>query len=73
MDGVPATIERANLLVRAVLLPQGKHVVRMVYRPASFRWGAALSALGLVTAALLLVRARSKRIGVAAGRDAVRA
>jgi hypothetical protein len=48
VDGIATPIRRANLLVRAILVPAGKHRVEMVYRPASVRWGLWASTLGLV-------------------------
>jgi hypothetical protein len=52
VDGAPAEIERADILFRAVTLPEGEHHVEWIFRPASFRIGAAVS---LVAVACLLV------------------
>jgi hypothetical protein len=46
VDGVPAPIERANMLFRAVPVPPGRHTVEMIYRPFSVRAGAMTSLLG---------------------------
>jgi hypothetical protein len=47
LDGHPATIFRADALVRAVRWPAGRHVLEMRYRPPEVRTGLVLSALGL--------------------------
>lgn len=61
VDGEPVAIERANILFRAVAVPQGDHRIEWLYRPASYRVGKAISlcAVGLLTV-LLLWAARSK-------------
>jgi len=62
VDGQPVPIREANGYVRAVRLAAGEHEVVFRYRPASFRWGAAVS---LAAVALLLVGAwRVRRSGV---------
>ena len=43
VDGAPGRIIRAHHAFRAVPLRKGSHDVRFVYRPASFRYGAAVS------------------------------
>jgi hypothetical protein len=52
VDGEPMPVERANILFRAVSVPEGEHQVEWVYRPASFRLGVAVS---LGTLGLLLI------------------
>ena len=71
VDGQPTVILRANLLFRAVALEAGEHVVEFRYRPASLRWGAAISlaALAVLLAGLgfCIVRraaGRNRRSGV---------
>jgi hypothetical protein len=49
-DGAPTPILRADYFARAVSLAAGRHLVRFVYRPLSFRLG-----LGLCAAGMLLV------------------
>ncbi|RPJ46825.1 MAG: hypothetical protein EHM19_03735, partial [Candidatus Latescibacterota bacterium] len=58
VDGEPRPILRADYAFRAVALPPGEHEIVFRYRPASFRIGAALSAVSLVLLLLLAVRAR---------------
>lgn len=52
VDGQRAPILRTNYAFRGVTIPAGTHVVRFLYRPASFRWGAAIS-LGTTAFAVL--------------------
>lgn len=52
IDGDEVTIHPANAAFRAVSVPAGQHVVRFRYRPASFRFGVALT---FATGALLLL------------------
>jgi hypothetical protein len=57
VDGVDARIERANYLVRGVLLPAGEHEVVFSYPlPKSIRVGAWLSASTLLLLSLALAR-----------------
>lgn len=53
VDGQPARILRADYAFLAVPLPAGARSVVLAYRPAAFRAGLALSALGLVALLLL--------------------
>jgi hypothetical protein len=56
VDGVPVTVERANVLFRGVRVPAGRHRVELTYLPRSVPWGIGLTALGLALAAVLLRR-----------------
>lgn len=47
IDGEPATIFPADMLVRAVRWPAGRHVLEMRYRPPEVRTGALLSVFGI--------------------------
>jgi len=62
IDGTPATIYRANLAFRAVIVLAGKHEVRMMYQPQSFTVGALFSLVSLalygVLVGVLLVNKR---------------
>jgi uncharacterized membrane protein YfhO len=49
IGGDPATIYRADYIVRAVFVPAGDHVVRFEYRPLSFRLGVWLAAALVLT------------------------
>ena len=48
VDGAEARVYRANFMFRALAVPAGKHVVTFLYRPRSFRIGAALSISTLI-------------------------
>mgnify|MGYP000975380760 CR=1 FL=1 len=63
VDGRAARLLRANAAFRAVVLPAGARSVSFLYRPLSFRLGAALSlaALAVVLGALVFGRATSAR------------
>lgn len=61
IDGVAAPITRADVILRAVLLPEGSHRVEFLYRPRSFYVGLVLSGvgvalLGIACLATVLVR-----------------
>lgn len=55
IDGRPAEVLRANRAMRGVVLPAGTHHLVFRYDPLSFRLGLALSALGLIGLAGLLM------------------
>ncbi len=66
VDGVPASIYRADLLFRAVAVRAGKHRVVFDFRPMSLRVGAGISLGGLLGLGLTVALALSK-----ARRDAI--
>jgi Bacterial membrane protein YfhO len=55
VDGRSVAIVRTNALVRGVALDAGSHLVEFRYRPASLRRGATISAVSLVTLAVIVV------------------
>ena len=59
IDGAPARIYEVNGAMRGVVVPQGRHLITMRYRPLSVFAGAALSLLGIIGAALITVVHRS--------------
>lgn len=69
VDGAPARIYPADLAFRGVLLPAGRHVVRMVYRPWGVEAGLALSGAGWL-ALIGLVIAQRRRITVSSAAGA---
>jgi hypothetical protein len=56
VDGLDATLVRANGLFRAVRLPEGTHMVEFAYKPRALIWGAIVSVAALVVAVWLFVR-----------------
>jgi len=51
VDGKPAAVERADVVLRAVAVPAGEHVVEFVFAPTSWHIGAAgsiVACLGLI-------------------------
>jgi hypothetical protein len=58
IDGEPATLHRANVLFKAVLVPASAEVVEFIYEPLSVRLGAVVSAIALLVWLALMVRGR---------------
>ncbi|HKO43255.1 MAG TPA: YfhO family protein [Pyrinomonadaceae bacterium] len=62
VDGVPASIFRANYALRGVRVPAGRHIVRFEYRPKMLFVGTAVSVFCLVIlAGILAVSLRQSR------------
>jgi uncharacterized membrane protein YfhO len=61
VDGVPATLHRANALFRVVRLAPGRHTVEFRYLPQSFVMGATVSVSALLLCVLLAVVNRRRR------------
>ncbi|MGB8931821.1 MAG: hypothetical protein WCC48_11295, partial [Anaeromyxobacteraceae bacterium] len=61
LDGRQVPIFRADVLVRAVRWPAGRHVLEMRYRPPEVRTGLLVSALGLALLAGWIAFMRRKR------------
>jgi hypothetical protein len=53
VDGRPAPIYEAYGFLRGVVVDSGRHRIEMSYRPKSVYWGAALTGIGLLAAALI--------------------
>mgnify|MGYP001212993774 CR=1 FL=1 len=58
VDGVPVEIATANLALRSVPLPAGRHRVEFVYRPLAYRIGLTLTIVGCAAALYVFLRAR---------------
>lgn len=56
IDDQPATIHRANRIMRGAAVESGRHRLVFTYRPFSFRLGLAMSVAGLIASAGLAVR-----------------
>jgi hypothetical protein len=48
VDGRPAPIYRVNATMRGVAVPEGDHEIAFTFRPASVRWGAIVSTIGIL-------------------------
>lgn len=53
VDGARTPIHRTDYALRGIIVPAGEHSVKVVYRPASFRYGAWAAFVGLIVLALL--------------------
>ena len=53
IDGAPAPIHRANLMMRSAAVAAGRHHLVFRYEPPAFRIGIALSGAGLAVLAVL--------------------
>ncbi len=68
IDGQPAPVWRVNVVQQGVVVPAGRHTVKIIYRPSSFWWGCLLSILGLLVCVLLWIGpGRLKRLLARAG------
>jgi hypothetical protein len=62
VDDVPSAIVRTNAIVRGVALTSGEHRIEFRYRPASLRWGIAISGISLIVVlALAAAAGRARR------------
>jgi hypothetical protein len=61
IDGKPATIHRANRLMRGVIIPPGRHDVRFQYFPTTFYTGAAISAASLLLILVIMLTGLLRR------------
>jgi hypothetical protein len=58
VDGRPTPVHTANMLFRAVLIPEGDHTVVLRYRPPAVIWGLAVSAASLLVTGVMIFRTR---------------
>ena len=56
MDGQPRAVLRANGAFQAVVVPAGRHTVRLIYDDRLFHWGGIVSLVSLAVCALGLFR-----------------
>lgn len=64
VDDAPTRVLAADVLVRAVVVPAGRHRVTMRYDPPEVSWGMALSALGLLATLALVPLGRRRQASV---------
>lgn len=55
IDGIPTKLYKADVALRAVVVPQGRHKVVMSYQPRLFRLGLIISLLTVLTGGLFLL------------------
>lgn len=68
LDGEPAGIQSANLIFRAVAVPEGRHIVEFSYRPKALTYGILIS-LATLAVALVLLADPTRRLSTARGED----
>jgi hypothetical protein len=61
IDGKPTTIYRADYSFRSVIVPEGKHLVTFVYKPASLFWGALVSVISIVLLIIIAISLKKFR------------
>lgn len=61
LDGEKSKIYRSNFTFRAVLVPEGEHLITFAYKPLSFMFGAYLSLAGIFIFALLVFLSFKKK------------
>lgn len=49
IDSTPVVINKADYAFKAIIVPKGSHIVRLVYDPLSFRIGLWVSLVGLIS------------------------
>jgi uncharacterized membrane protein YfhO len=55
VDGKETELLKADLVLKAVALTAGEHIVRFVYSPSSFKLGAAISLAGIALSIFIFV------------------
>jgi uncharacterized membrane protein YfhO len=68
VDGEPVRVHRANYAFRAVAVPQGRHTVRLRYRPRPVVLGSVASVVTLAAAVVWFARLRAGDLRPAARR-----
>jgi hypothetical protein len=61
VDGHRVDLLAVNLVFQGVPLRAGSHTIQISYKPASFRWGAILSGLGVILTGALIGAGRYRR------------
>lgn len=60
VDGSEAKIYRADYAFRGIIVPEGRHMVRFIYDPNSFRVGAFLGLVGVLGTGLMVLYLRKR-------------
>nr|MDQ3009608.1 YfhO family protein [Acidobacteriota bacterium] len=60
IDGTEAEIHRTDYALRGLAVPRGEHKVEFLYQPASFKWGAGISGLGVMLLLIIAVFGRHR-------------
>lgn len=68
VDDRPATMTRADVIFRAVLLSEGSHRVEFLYRPRAFYLGLILSGMGIAVLGIAMLGVVLFRLGRKPGR-----
>jgi hypothetical protein len=71
VDGKPAQLTRADVIFRAVLLPQGTHRVEFLYRPRSLYFGLILSGIGVALLGIGLLASLLLRVPLSNRRTSI--
>jgi len=61
IDGVPKHIFQTNYVLRGIMIPSGRHVIQLVFRPQSFFYGAGISAGSSLLLILLFFQSRLRK------------
>ena len=56
IDGMRTKIYRADYFLRAIVMPQGRHSIRLIYDPLSFKLGLAISLISIIVVLYLLLK-----------------
>ena len=62
LDGRPVPILEADGALRAIPVPGGRHRVEMHYRPASIRWGGAISLVTFLSLVVIVLTRKRYRL-----------
>ena len=61
IDGERTRIYKTNYVLRSVVVPSGKHTVRMVFKPRDIFWGLAISLISLAFIIVVMVVKRHEK------------
>ena len=61
VDGLPAELVRVNVVQQGVVVPAGKHIVELSFKPDSFWWGTIVSGVGFFVWLVIIVLGEIKK------------